>query len=177
MINEKIKIEDNYLQSFEFEEIYEAMVGVIEFPWYYNNFVDYQVNGKDGDVRNFQFTHMFYLNSTPTDDESIIFIIPILRMLTPITLVRVKANLLTRTPKIVENEFHVDVGIAEKKLEQLTTSILYINTNNGYTEFEDGTRVKSVANRMVTFPANMKHRGTSCTDENIRVVINFNYFK
>ena len=27
------------------------------------------------------------------------------------------------------------------------------------------------------FPANLKHRGTSCTDKKIRIVINFNYFK
>ena len=57
-----------------------------------------------------------------------------------------------------------------------STSIFYMNTNNGYTKFEDGTKVESVANRMVTFPANMKHAETSCTDEKIRVVINFNLF-
>jgi hypothetical protein len=42
---------------------------------------------------------------------------------------------------------------------------------------EDGTIVESIANRMVTFPANMRHTGTSCTNEKRRVVINFNYFK
>ena len=52
-----------------------------------------------------------------------------------------------------------------------------MNTNNGYTLFENGTKIESVANRMITFPTNMKHTGTSCTDENTRVVINFNYFK
>jgi len=52
-----------------------------------------------------------------------------------------------------------------------------MNTNNGYTKFEDGTKIESVANRMVFFSSNMKHTGTSCTDEKIRVVINFNYFK
>ena len=57
-----------------------------------------------------------------------------------------------------------------------TTSIFYMNTNNGYTEFENGAKVESVENRMVVFPAEMKHRGTSCTDKKIRVVINFNYF-
>ena len=56
-----------------------------------------------------------------------------------------------------------------------TTSILYMNTNNGYTEFQNGAIVESIENRMVVFPAEMKHRGTSCTDEKIRVVINFNY--
>ena len=68
-------------------------------------------------------------------------------------------------------------SLSEEKLKQSSTSIFYVNTNNGYTKFEDGTKVESVANRMVTFPSNMKHTGTSCTDERIRVVINFNYFK
>ena len=95
-----------------------------------------------------------------------------------VSLWRIKANLLTRTPNIVENSFHVDMTkLPEEKLKQWTTAIFYVNTNNGYTEFEDGTKVESVANRMVTFPANLKHRGTSCTDEKTRVVINFNYFK
>ena len=48
-------------------------------------------------------------------------------------------------------------------------------TNNGYTEFENGMKVESVENRWVSFPEDIKHRGTSCTDEKVRVVINFNY--
>ena len=102
---------------------------------------------------------------------------------------RIKANLLTKTPNIIENEFHVDMGRVykdgveidssgghKKLLKQSTTSIFYVNTNNGYTKFEDGTKIESVANRLVSFSSNMKHKGTSCTDEKIRVVINFNYF-
>ena len=55
-------------------------------------------------------------------------------------------------------------------------AVFSINTCDGYTKLEDGTKVESVANRMVTFPGNIEHRGTSCTDKKIRVVINFNYF-
>ena len=43
------------------------------------------------------------------------------------------------------------------------------------TKFEDGTKVESVANRFVTFPANIKHTGSTCRDEKTRDVINFNY--
>ena len=70
-----------------------------------------------------------------------------------------------------------DSKLGEEKLKHWTTAIFYLNSNNGYTEFEDGTKVESVANRFVSFPSTLKHRGTSCTDENVRVVINFNYFK
>ena len=91
---------------------------------------------------------------------------------------RIKANLLVKTPNIIVHEFHVDLNdLSEEKSKQVTTSIFYVNTNNGYTEFEDGAKVESVANRLVTFSSNMKHRGTSCTDEKTRIVINFNYFK
>ena len=66
--------------------------------------------------------------------------------------------------------------LSEEKQKQWKTSIFYVNTNNGYTLFEDGTKVESVANRMLTFPTNMKHTGTSCTDSQTRIVINFNYY-
>ena len=42
-------------------------------------------------------------------------------------------------------------------------------------KFEDGTKVPSVANTFVTFPSDIKHTGTTCTDQKFRSVINFNY--
>ena len=56
------------------------------------------------------------------------------------------------------------------------TAIFYLNTNNGYTLFEDGTKIESVANRLLTFDANLPHTGTSCTDKQFRCVLNINYF-
>ena len=67
--------------------------------------------------------------------------------------------------------FHIDFHY-----EHSRTAIFYVNTNNGYTEFEDGTKVESVANRFVSFAGDLLHRGVSQTDTKERVVINFNYF-
>jgi len=150
------------------------------FPWFYRPVVDYE-----DDEDKFQFCHDFYFNQQP-QSSSMNELLPILDELRPLALVRIKANLLTRTPEIIENVFHYDISdyddgnrnlIYPKKLKQLTTAIFYVNTNNGYTKFEDGSIIESVANRMVIFPTNMKHTGTSCSDEKTRVVINFNYFK
>ena len=58
----------------------------------------------------------------------------------------------------------------------LNTSILYLNTNDGYTIFEDGTKIESVENRLVTFDSHIKHSGTSCTNQKVRLVLNMNYF-
>ena len=182
------EIEDNFLKQEDFDKIQECIMkdfrhqlmkeergggkGPGPFPWFYNDIID-----NLDDVDRFQFTHMFYSAPAPRSEYFENLLGPIFDKIKPISIARIKANLLTKTPNIVENEFHVDMVMSEEKLKQWTTSIFYVNTNNGYTKFEDETIVESVANRMVTFPANMKHKGTSCTDERTRIVINFNYFK
>ena len=88
------------------------------------------------------------------------------------SLIKIKSNLLYPTDQIKVNQFHVDLFHPAA-----TTGIFYINTNDGYTEFEDGTIVESVENRYVEFDTTTKHRGTTSTNINPRVIINFNYFK
>ena len=169
-----MKIEDNFLEQKEFDKLQVLMMGD-KFAWYYKPTIDYQDDVND--VNKFQFVHVFYYNPVPCSPYFEI-LKPIFDIIQQISLWRIKANLLTKTSNIIENEFHVDMeGILEEKMKQVTTSIFYMNTNNGYTKFEDGTIVESVANRLVSFPANMKHTGTSCTDEKVRLVINFNYFE
>ena len=67
--------------------------------------------------------------------------------------------------------FHIDNNYRDS-----ITSIYYINTNDGYTEFEDGTKVESIENRLITFPTTTYHCGTTCTNQSLRILINFNYF-
>jgi len=145
---------DNFLTAVLFQKLQTIILGE-EFEWYYLNNIDYI-----DDPDKFQFTHAFFdkeLGGVLSDHYGSY---------------RIKANLLTRTSEIEVNRFHTDI---QRDSDQYTTSILYMNTNNGYTEFENGVKIESVANRLITFPAGMKHRGTSCTDKKIRVVINFNY--
>ena len=158
---------DNFIDQQSFQNLKNTMLGD-NFCWNYNQAIDY-ADDKD----KFQFTHSFYKKSGPS---SFFYdtITPVLRRIKSREIYRVKANLLTRTPQIVENRFHTDNPEISGVIPY-TTSIFYLNTNNGYTEFEDGTKVESVANRFISFPMDMKHRGTSCTDEKVRVVINFNY--
>ena len=169
-------IEDNFLKPKEFDKIQKLMMEPSPFPWFYADRIVFEDDNK------FQFVHSFYdnhISQSPRTKE----LTTILDILQPFSIVKMRAKLLTRTPEIVETSFHVDLSLPEEQLRQWTTSIFYVNTNDGYTEFQDGriemenTKVKSVANRMVTFPANLRHRGTSCTNENTRVVINYNYFK
>ena len=172
-----MKIEDNFLKYEKFDKIQKLMEEPSPFPWFYVDRIVYE-----DDVDNFQFIHTFYNNYMPmspfTNELD-----PIINIIQPFSIVKIRAKLLTRTSEIVKSSFHVDIPLSYDKLHLWTTSIFYLNTTDGYTEFQDGriemenTKVKSVANRLVTFPANLRHRGTSCTNENTRVVINYNYFK
>ena len=87
-------------------------------------------------------------------------------------LVRAKANLITRTETILEHGYHIDVDDAPSNLK---TSILYLNTSDGYTKFKDGSVVTSECNRFVTFDGSTEHTGTTCTNEPVRIVLNLNY--
>ena len=77
-------------------------------------------------------------------------------------------NLRTKTDKVRVGGFHIDY-------EDCTTSIFYFNDNDGQTSFESGGYVKSVSNRLITFPSNIRHSGSTCTNTKARFVLNLNY--
>jgi hypothetical protein len=54
------------------------------------------------------------------------------------------------------------------------TAIYYVNSNNGYTEFEN-KKIKCEKNKIIVFDANKKHRAVGQTDTDTRMVINLNY--
>ena len=176
-----MEIVDDFLSEETFDELQTFFMGN-DIDWHFIPFIVYSDERETGENK-FQFEHIFYRNNAPSSAKyNILF--PLLNKIRPVSMWRIKANLLTITPNNVQQDFHIDVGgLSNEKLNQLTTAIFYLNTNDGYTEFQDGriemenTKVKSVANRFVTFPASLNHRGASCTDEKTRVVINFNYFK
>ena len=54
-------------------------------------------------------------------------------------------------------------------------ALFYINTNNAYTLFRNGKKVKSVANRIIIFKGDQEHKSSAQTDTDIRVNVNINY--
>ena len=123
---------------------------------------------------NHQYVHHIYYIKDQVYSSYYSNMTPILEKLNVKTLHRCKVNAISRENKIVVHGFHTDMPII-KNMHNMKTSILYLNTNNGFTVFEDGTKVESIANRMVTFPMHYKHSGTTCTDIDRRVAINFCY--
>tara|TARA_Y100001937_G_C7097624_1_gene320880 strand:+ start:200 stop:733 length:534 start_codon:yes stop_codon:yes gene_type:complete len=175
-----MNVVDNFLDKSEYDTLYNHIIGSTvtqQFPWYFNS-------KKIDDVNidyNFQFVHNVIQNGKIDSPVTFEVLKPLLNKLKPKGLIRIKLNLTTKTSKIIKYPLHRDINVKdEKDIEQLKkdnykVAIFYMNSNNGYTYFENKKKVKSVANRLLKFDNVMLHSGTTCTDENQRVVININY--
>ena len=198
-----IDIQDNFLSESQFKNVQGKIIGdehgmsykwdpVENFSWILSPIVrDYteeaeskykklaglgntlKVEHSDTNVNNLQLVHVFYDNHAPLG-SSFEILYPILEKLQPAALIRIKANLVMCRDSIIESGMHTDI-IQGSTDDYMKTSILYLNTCNGHTKFENGDVVESVANRLVTFPQYLRHCGTTCTDRPFRSVINFNY--
>lgn len=162
-----IDIIDNFIPHDAFCELQHAVLRG-DFPWYV---CETKVSDDESSLLNFQFTHTLYNEFCPQSGY-IKLIDPILKRINPKAILRIKANLTTVTDKIYEYGLHVDDPKFSGK-----TGIFYLNSNNGYTLFENGQKIESIANRFVEFDAIIKHTGTSSTDSKFRCVLNFNYYK
>ncbi len=158
-----MEIEDNYLPTKSLKFILDTMSGE-NFPWYYQSFKE---RSSDKDVL---LTHLFYNNYPLLSNEWVTMLNPIIEKINPDALIRIKANSYPCTHTVREHKMHIDSPF------KCTTSIFYLNTNNGVTKFINGEVVSSVANRLVTFPTQLEHASSSCSDERVRYNINFNYF-
>ena len=165
----EIQVIDNYLSEDKFKPIYDHFMG-IESKWHW---IDGVVTLGDGFN---QFVDIIYDGFQPKS-KSFDMLWSLYEREQMVALNRIKANLSVRTPELIvyDHGFHCDVRGDESQVSRITTGILYINTNNGYTLFENGEKVESVRNRFVRFSCNMKHTGTTCTDQDKRVLLNFNY--
>ena len=157
------RVVDNFLPEDQLEMLRKILMSNY-FPWCY-----FWGRGEEEITKDF-FFHNFYRRGETQPSGYFNILGPSLQKLTEgeLELIRAKAVLTTQTSEPHNSGFHSDY-------EDMTTAIYYINTCNGWTEFETGGKVESVANRMLIFDSNLIHGGVSCTDEKTRIVINFNY--
>ena len=157
-----IKIIDNFLPEEEFKSIQSLMMGG-EFNWFYSEGRSYSDDGL------YQMLHVFYDSEHGKNSRYIDIWNTFMNKVEAKKCRRIKANLIFRTSEPEPSLYHTD-------FEDMKTATFYIYTNNGYTEFENGVRVNSVANRVCIFNSNLNHRGVTHTEgDQQRIVVNFNY--
>ena len=168
-----LQVIDNFLPVDVHKHIKEYLIGNSpNFPWYFNNNKSADnVLMSDDSLNNFQFVHTFYDTCRVTSHEYDNIVLPILKVLNPLALIRVKANLTPITASLEKYGWHVDINCNSKHL----SAVYYVNSNNGKTIFKDDLEIESVENRIVIFNSSLMHSGTSCTDSKVRCIININY--
>lgn len=170
-----IKIIDDFLPQEAFEEVQRVFLGK-QFSWYFIPYVNINNERERDNLKWFEFCHLLWDPDGGICSESAEGVIKIFKeRLDAYMWLRIKANLTPNSAENVDTDFHTDFTYP-MPIDKITTAIYYVNTTNGYTEFIDGRKVESVANRLVKFPSNLRHQGTTCSDAKQRVVINFNYF-
>ena len=178
-----IKIIDNFLDKEVFKKLQSFLSGNA-FPWFYNESkVIFDKNKKPfAPIKGYpsdnphQFIHGFY-DTTHTWSQWTCHLAPLLDKIKPRAWIRIKANLESIYSKSLVGGWHYDKTTDGVVWTDTTTSIFFVNTNNGYTIFENGKKVPSIENRLVTFPNNILHTGVSQTNTKTRITLNLNYLK
>jgi hypothetical protein len=177
------KIIDNFLSKEEHENILK-IITCYSFPWFLSSFV--AKPEEKNDFFNSYMFHKFYdyrepklnlgmnihYNNDPLQPGS--EFMPLLNTLIDKIeyneLYRVKGNLYFWSENLNYHTQHIDYECSEIK-----GAVYYVNSNNGYTVLEDGTKIESISNRILFFDSSKPHNSTNCTNEKYRITINLNY--
>ena len=156
-----MKIINNFLKNKEvFKDIQNTLLGS-NFPYYYAN-----NTARPTDKSDYFFFHSLYQNNKQTSSYFNRILMPIIGHLEYTYLLRAKINCYTKKATHIKTSMHVDLPTKH------TVALFSVNTNNGYTLFENGEKVVSVENQLITFDGSLKHCSVAQTDENLRVNIN-----
>jgi len=137
-----------------------------DFPWFYSESIASKHETSNAGV---YFYHPFYASFNWCSDWSFL-LEPILQILQPKAIIRIKGNLYPATENIIEHSPHTDYNYSHKG------AVFFLNSNNGSTVLSDRTRISSISNRLLLFDPSCPHQSTNCTDKKSRISINFNYY-
>jgi len=159
---------DNFLPKEDFKRLQEILPERV--PFYFQKTINGFHSESEKDTT-FYMTHMLYNWEDNYPDYSTFYndYKIILDKLEVKSLVRMKINLYPRTDKIETHKSHYDYPYEHKGC------IFSLNTCNGATILEDGTKIKTVANRALLFDPSKEHSSTSCTNAKTRLNVNINY--
>ena len=163
----KLEVCDDFLPREIFDALDYNIASSDSFPWYFSS--------SDYSVGQYQFIHNVYnVRQGGVISDYFSLFHPILEKLKIRKLDRIKINFNPRTFFHKRGPWHIDNN-PHDPYQHTKTAILYLNTNNGWTEFKKHGRVKSKLNRIALFDSPIVHRKVFCTDKAKRVIVNFNY--
>lgn len=162
------RVHRNFLPAPHFRAI-ERLFMTDVLPWHFN---ERAVTS----ARQFMFVHSFMNDGKVTNDR---WFPPVQAMLAPmqalrpfIGVARIKANLYTNQGREIVHPAHYDLPPDHPEGRRFFVAVYHVNSCNGRTVVGDES-FSSEANQLLVFD-NVEHYGTTQTDTDTRVVVNFN---
>ena len=167
----KYKVIDNFLDEKYFNSLVtlftaEGRTGNNETPWFLQTSI---VDDTTVEGNLFYMGCVIYDGNAPLSPPHYEALIPLFKKLEAKVLIRVKANLFPNTHILHEHPMHIDYDFFH------SAAILSLNTCDGYTKLKDGTKIDSIANRVLFFDASEEHSSTTTTNVPARINIGINY--
>ena len=153
----------NFIEDKSIQDSIKNLLFGSSFDYYY------LPNTVDG-AEDYFFSHILYdakIEQYSSHFQSILM--PLLGRLKFNYLMRAKVNCYPKRNENNKGNFHLDAH------EPHMVGLYSVNSNNGHTLFEDGTKIESGENQMVIFDGSMKHCSVVQSDTNIRVNVNINF--
>tara|TARA_Y100001973_G_scaffold59391_1_gene87436 strand:- start:1138 stop:1656 length:519 start_codon:yes stop_codon:yes gene_type:complete len=166
------RIIDNFLPEEEFSKLSNTIISK-NFPFHIFN----KVTGNEVDEDSLPFwyyygIHMIYSNNEPKSDWFKYFNNMLSYMHDQglgLGLCRIKVNFYPYTDTVYEHDQHTDYDYP------MYGAVLSLNTCNGFTRLADGTKVDSVANRLLIFDSSKNHNSSTTSNATGRYNVNFNF--
>ena len=167
----KVQIFNNFLDQEVFLEIKKFIMSP-RCQWRYVNYIAHK-DGRDNDndgyfVHSFKDCHPQTFEDRYPESPHFPLIVKILDKIQYQNILRIRSSLYPRRDVQKPDPFHIDYNFPHR------VCIFYVNTNNGYTMFENGEKIPSVENQLATFDGSEKHCSVVQTDTPARYIVNIN---
>ena len=170
-MTKKVQIFNNFLDQEVFLEIKKFIMSP-RCQWRYVNYIAHK-DGRDNDndgyfVHSFKDCHPQTFEDRYPESPHFPLIAKILDKIQYQNILRIRSSLYPRRDVQKPDPFHIDYNFPHR------VCIFYVNTNNGYTMFENGEKIPSVENQLATFDGSEKHCSVVQTDTPARYIVNIN---
>ena len=164
---------DDFLPEDEFKKLQDLIVMNTDFPLYFQKEVNHSSGTCETAYWNWYQVHTVMKEDTVWSKHYNMFKDVFLHRFVELNiyraLMRIKINMYPYTDSIREHSRHVDYPFKHKG------ALFSLNTCDGFTRLYDGTKIDSVANRMMFFDPSTDHNSSTTTNAGARYNINFNF--
>ena len=163
-----MRVIDNFLDEEYFQYLYDKITDQMNFGWQFQTQVATHDQAEELSLHHYYFVHSLYYDYK-IESEHYEDFHPLFRQLNVQFLHRARVLLYVNQGVQHIHDRHIDTPCTSN------TALIYMNTNDGFTEFETGERVESIKNRLLLFDGSVPHSSSTPTNTKERLLLSVTY--